>query len=265
MAQSAWGRRRPAKARADAAQPDARAAPSALDRPDTSAIDAYAARLDSALDLPAVERIRVRQKTDDHLFDAVDAQVHNVVDRETAARQAIERLGEAELLAGLIDRAHHTPARQSRAARRAGNGGVPGVPDGSYANNRPSGTWRGLGRAALVIAPSSLTARLDTARLRVPGSRSKSCGRHRGRARFWWSILHGRGGSTGLHSERGRLANWSRIGTVGSMDELGWDGRVTFESGIDDAIVGALRGQDLSGFEIWRWLGAEHGAPGKLT
>jgi len=42
-------------------------------------------------------------------------------------------------------------------------------------------------------------------------------------------------------------------------------GLVTFDVRIDTAIVGALRGQDLSGFEIWRWLGAEHGAPGKLT
>lgn len=49
------------------------------------------------------------------------------------------------------------------------------------------------------------------------------------------------------------------------MDELSWGGLVTFESRIDDAIVGALRGQDLSGFEIWRWLEAEGGASGKLT
>ena len=49
------------------------------------------------------------------------------------------------------------------------------------------------------------------------------------------------------------------------MDELSWDGLVTFESRIDDAIVGALRSQDLSGFEIWRWLGSGEGASGKLT
>ncbi|HEX7497107.1 MAG TPA: permease prefix domain 1-containing protein, partial [Candidatus Limnocylindrales bacterium] len=49
------------------------------------------------------------------------------------------------------------------------------------------------------------------------------------------------------------------------MDELRWDGLVTFESRIDDAIVGALQGQDLSGFEIWRWLGSKEGASGPLT
>jgi hypothetical protein len=34
---------------------------------------------------------------------------------------------------------------------------------------------------------------------------------------------------------------------------------------VERAIVGALRGQDLSGFEIWRWLGSEHGTEGLLT
>jgi DNA-binding PadR family transcriptional regulator len=44
------------------------------------------------------------------------------------------------------------------------------------------------------------------------------------------------------------------------MDELSWaDGLVTVDSRIDRAIVGALRGQDLSGFEIWRWLGSDGG------
>ena len=34
---------------------------------------------------------------------------------------------------------------------------------------------------------------------------------------------------------------------------------------VDRAIVGALRGQDLSAFEIWRWLGSEEGVLGRLT
>ena len=34
---------------------------------------------------------------------------------------------------------------------------------------------------------------------------------------------------------------------------------------IDPAIVGALRGRDLSGFEIWRWLGSDQGTIGLLT
>ena len=42
------------------------------------------------------------------------------------------------------------------------------------------------------------------------------------------------------------------------MDELSWTGGlVTVDSRIDRAIVGALRGRDLSGFEIWRWLGSD--------
>ncbi|MGD0861544.1 MAG: helix-turn-helix transcriptional regulator [Candidatus Limnocylindrales bacterium] len=49
------------------------------------------------------------------------------------------------------------------------------------------------------------------------------------------------------------------------MDELSWNGLVTLESRIDRAIVGALRGQDLSGFEIWRWLGSEDGTLGLLA
>ena len=42
-------------------------------------------------------------------------------------------------------------------------------------------------------------------------------------------------------------------------------GLVAIESRIDRAIVGALRGQDLSGFEIWHWLGSGEGVPGLLT
>ena len=34
---------------------------------------------------------------------------------------------------------------------------------------------------------------------------------------------------------------------------------------IDPAIVDALRGRDLSGFEIWRWLGSDQGTIGLLT
>ncbi|MGD0019163.1 MAG: helix-turn-helix transcriptional regulator [Candidatus Limnocylindrales bacterium] len=49
------------------------------------------------------------------------------------------------------------------------------------------------------------------------------------------------------------------------MDELSWTGLVTLESRIDRAIVGALRVQDLSGFEIWRWLGSEVGTAGLFT
>lgn len=47
-------------------------------------------------------------------------------------------------------------------------------------------------------------------------------------------------------------------------DERGLDGS-TIGSRIDRAIVGALRGQDLSGFEIWRWLGADDAVSGLLT
>ena len=40
------------------------------------------------------------------------------------------------------------------------------------------------------------------------------------------------------------------------MNELTSGGAATVESRIDRAVLAALHGQDLSGFEIWRWLGA---------
>jgi len=40
---------------------------------------------------------------------------------------------------------------------------------------------------------------------------------------------------------------------------------VTHQSRVDWAIVGALVGQELSGFEIWRWLGSELGTAGLLA
>jgi hypothetical protein len=45
----------------------------------------------------------------------------------------------------------------------------------------------------------------------------------------------------------------------------GDDGLLIADDRIDRAIVGVLRGQDLAGFEIWRWLGSEEGVPGRLT
>ena len=49
------------------------------------------------------------------------------------------------------------------------------------------------------------------------------------------------------------------------MDELSATGLITTDSRIDRAIVGALRGQDLSGFEIWHWLGSAEGVAGLIT
>jgi hypothetical protein len=49
------------------------------------------------------------------------------------------------------------------------------------------------------------------------------------------------------------------------MDEAGLNGPATGRALIDRAIVGALRGQNLSGFEIWGWLGSEADGPGRLT
>ncbi len=48
------------------------------------------------------------------------------------------------------------------------------------------------------------------------------------------------------------------------MEELSWNGLVTHQSRVDWAIIGALNGQELSGFEIWRWLGSEPGTSGLL-
>jgi DNA-binding PadR family transcriptional regulator len=49
------------------------------------------------------------------------------------------------------------------------------------------------------------------------------------------------------------------------MSGLTPNGPTTSQSRIDRAIVGSLRGRDLSGFEIWRWLGSEQGTFGLLT
>ena len=48
------------------------------------------------------------------------------------------------------------------------------------------------------------------------------------------------------------------------MGEAGSDDTISGDR-VDRAIVGALRGQDLSGFEIWRWLGSGEGGIGQLT
>ena len=49
------------------------------------------------------------------------------------------------------------------------------------------------------------------------------------------------------------------------MDELTWDGLTTIQSSVDRAILGTLRERDLSGFEIWRWLGSDQGTTGLLN
>ena len=49
------------------------------------------------------------------------------------------------------------------------------------------------------------------------------------------------------------------------MDELTWSGLTTKQSSIDRAILGTLRERDLSGFEIWRWLGSDQGTIGLLN
>jgi Transcriptional regulator PadR-like family len=49
------------------------------------------------------------------------------------------------------------------------------------------------------------------------------------------------------------------------VDELTWDGLITHQSRADRAILGSLRERDLSGFEIWRWLGSEPGTIGLLN
>jgi DNA-binding PadR family transcriptional regulator len=43
------------------------------------------------------------------------------------------------------------------------------------------------------------------------------------------------------------------------------EGGGRLDARVERAIVGALRGQDLTGHEIWRWLGEGHGAEGLLT
>jgi DNA-binding PadR family transcriptional regulator len=55
--------------------------------------------------------------------------------------------------------------------------------------------------------------------------------------------------------------------STGSSSEQPKHGEGAHEIGVrvERAIVGALRGQDLTGHEIWRWLGAGHGVEGLLT
>jgi hypothetical protein len=49
------------------------------------------------------------------------------------------------------------------------------------------------------------------------------------------------------------------------MNQSGRDGPIVADAGTDRAIVDALRGQDLSGFEIWRWLGSAQRIPSRIT
>ncbi len=49
------------------------------------------------------------------------------------------------------------------------------------------------------------------------------------------------------------------------MYQSGRDGPLIVDEGVDRAIIDSLRGQELSGFEIWRWLGSAQGIPSRLT
>jgi len=49
------------------------------------------------------------------------------------------------------------------------------------------------------------------------------------------------------------------------MQEAGPNGPMVADDRVDRAIIGTLRGQDLSAFEIWRWLGSDEGVLGRLT
>lgn len=54
-------------------------------------------------------------------------------------------------------------------------------------------------------------------------------------------------------------------GRLGQMNTPITNDPTAIKTRIDPAIVGALRGRDLSGFEIWRWLGCEEGTFGLLS
>jgi DNA-binding PadR family transcriptional regulator len=82
--------------------------------PGAAAISHYADELHAALDLPAVERARVRQEIADHLIDSSRALVAPDLEPGPASNAAVARLGSATSLAVAIDRAQQSEGRQDR-------------------------------------------------------------------------------------------------------------------------------------------------------
>ena len=87
--------------------------------PDGTLVDIYLDRLASALPLPETERAAAVEEIAAYLADATAALVERRVPREAAQRQALERLGAPERLAGDLAAAHRQPRHLLEAAGTA--------------------------------------------------------------------------------------------------------------------------------------------------
>jgi hypothetical protein len=87
--------------------------------PDRTLVDMYLDRVASALPLPETERAAAVEEIAAYLADATAALVERGVPREAAQRQALERLGAPERLAGDLAAAHRQPRHLLEAAGTA--------------------------------------------------------------------------------------------------------------------------------------------------
>lgn len=87
--------------------------------PDGTLVDIYLDRLASALPLPETDRAAAVEEIAAYLADATTALVERGVPREAAQRQALERLGAPERLAGDLAAAHRQPRHLLEAAGTA--------------------------------------------------------------------------------------------------------------------------------------------------
>lgn len=87
--------------------------------PDRTLVDIYLDRLASALPLPDAERAAAVEEIAAYLTDATAALVERGVPRDAAQRQALERLGVPERLAGDLAAAHRQPRHLLEAAGTA--------------------------------------------------------------------------------------------------------------------------------------------------
>ncbi|MDQ2933746.1 MAG: permease prefix domain 1-containing protein [Chloroflexota bacterium] len=87
--------------------------------PDPTLVDSYLDRLASALPLPESERAAAVEEIAAYLADATAALVEGGVPQEAAQRQALQRLGPPERLAGDLAAAHRQPRHLLQAAGTA--------------------------------------------------------------------------------------------------------------------------------------------------
>lgn len=141
--------------------PGAPSAPS-MPGPDggTDPIAAYLDRMGGELALPAADVAEVRAELADHLLDSIESLEAEGLDRETAVREALGRLGPAAELGRQIRAAH-----QSTRRLLAGAGGGVFAAGGGFVLGYIGG---GLVVVALALAVSGVTAGLAAVGLRLP-------------------------------------------------------------------------------------------------